>query len=276
MPFVTSRDGTSLFYNDWGAGKPVVLLGTAMMSSRMWEFQAPYLAAHGLRCVTYDRRGCGRSDQPWEGYEYDTLADDLAALLDHLDLTDVALVGYAVGGGESVRYLARHGTERVSRLALVGSTTPFMMKTPDNPDGLDLALFEGLAEGMVKDRPRWAAELATQFFGGVGDDPDRPALSPELTRWAAELALDCSPRAALEIYRTLFTTDQRAETAKITVPTLIVHGSADMGAPFGLCGEATAALIPGSTFIRYEGAAHGLFATHADRFNADLLAFLTE
>ncbi|MFF1268986.1 alpha/beta fold hydrolase [Streptomyces anulatus] len=276
MPFLTSRDGTSLFYNDWGTGEPVVLLGTAMMSSRMWEFQAPYLAAHGLRCVTYDRRGCGRSDQPWDGYGYDTLADDLAALLDHLDLTDTALVGYAVGGGEAVRYLARHGTDRVSRLVLAGSTTPFMMGAPDHPEGLDPALFESLAEGMVKDRPRWAAELTTQFFAGAGGDPDRPALSPELMRWSSELALDCSPRAALEIYRTLFTTDQRAETARIRIPTLVVHGSADMGAPIGLCGEATARLIPGSTFLRYEDAAHGLFATHADRFNADLLAFLTK
>ncbi|MFG3244051.1 alpha/beta fold hydrolase [Streptomyces sp. NPDC048157] len=276
MAFFTSRDGTSLFYNDWGTGKPVVLLGTAMMSSRMWEFQAPCLAAHGFRCVTYDRRGCGRSDQPWEGYDYDTLADDLAALLHHLDLVDVTLVGYAVGGGEAVRYLSRHGTDRVSRLALVSSTTPFMMKTPDNPEGLDPEFFEGLAEGMVKDRPRWAAELATQFFGGADAGPDRSPLSPELTNWLAELALDCSPRAAVEIYRTLFTTDQRSETAEITLPTLIAHGTADAGAPFRLCGEATAALIPGSAFIRYEGAAHGLFATHADRFNADLLAFLAK
>ncbi|MEU3355390.1 alpha/beta hydrolase [Streptomyces sp. NPDC037389] len=276
MPFVKSSDDVGLFYNDWGAGRPVVLLGTAMMNSRMWEFQAPYLAAHGLRCITYDRRGCGRSDQPWDGYDYDSLADDLAALMDHLDLRDAGLVGYALGGGEAVRYLARHGTDRVSRLALVGSTTPFMMKTPDNPDGLDIAAFTGMTEAMVRDRPRWAAELAGQFFGGAHADPGGSPLSPELTRWLAELALDCSPRAAVEIYRSLFTSDQRAETAKITLPTLILHGEDDLGAPIGLCAGATAALIPHSTVIRYKGAAHGLFATHADRFNADLLDFMTE
>ncbi|MEX2985995.1 alpha/beta fold hydrolase [Streptomyces sp. C36] len=275
MPFVGTRDGTRLFYNDWGTGRPVILLGTAMMNSRMWEFQAPYLARHGMRCVTYDRRGCGRSDWPWEGYDYDTLADDLADLMEHLDLRDAALVGYAVGGGEAVRYLTRHGADRVARLALVASTTPFLMRTEDNPDGLDIALFEEMADAMARDRAAWMTALGASFFGGPEAGEDGPAaVSPELADWMTRIALDSSPRAAAEIYRTLFTEDQRAEVAKVGVPTLVVHGDADAGAPFPLCGPRTADLVPDSSFIRYEGAAHGLFATHADRLNEDLRTFL--
>lgn len=274
MPFVTTRDGTNLFYNDWGTGRPVVLLGTAMMNSRMWEFQAPYLVKHGLRCITYDRRGCGRSDWPWEGYGYDTLADDLVDLIEHLDLRRATLVGYAVGGGEAARYLARHGTERVAKLALVSSTTPFMMRTENSPDGVEVAAFDEMVSAMIKDRARWMASLVAPFFGGPDTDPADLPLSPELARWMVEIALDSSPRAALEIYRTLFTADQRDELSKITLPTLIIHGEADVGAPIELCGRRSAALIPNSRFVSYENAAHGLFATHADRLNRDLLSFL--
>lgn len=270
MSLLTTRDGTRLYYEDWGTGRPVVLLGTAMLNAKMWEHQALDLAQRGLRCITYDRRGCGRSDRPWQGYDYDSLADDLAQLLDHLDLTDVALVGYAVGGGEAVQYLARYGEQRVSALALVASTTPFMLQTPDNPDGLDLALFDQLVEVMTADRAKWMTDLAEPFFGGAS------AVSPEFARWIIDIALDSSPRAAVEIYRTLITADQRAETAKVSVPTLIIHGDADQGAPWPLCGLKTSQLLPDAEVKLYPGAAHGLFATHADRLNADLLAFLSD
>ncbi|MFJ4922362.1 alpha/beta fold hydrolase [Streptomyces sp. NPDC088725] len=273
MPYTTTRDGTRLHYNDWGDGRPVVLLGTAMMDTRMWEFQAPFLAEHGLRCVSYDRRGCGSSDAPWNGYDYDSLADDLADLLDHLDLRDAVLVGYAVGGGEAVRYLTRHGDGRVGKLALVASTTPFLLRAEDNPDGLDMALFEEMAQAIRTDRPQWLSQLSGPFFGGPEAGPSDPPISPELADWLVRTSLDSSPRAGVEIYRTLFTTDQRAETAKVTVPTLIIHGTADLGAPYALCAPRTHDLIKGSELVTYEGAAHGLFATHADRLNQDLLAF---
>ncbi|MDI5962492.1 alpha/beta hydrolase [Streptomyces sp. SL13] len=274
MPYTTTRDGTRLRYDDWGDGRPVVLLGTAMMDHRMWEFQAGFLAEHGLRCVSYDRRGCGASDTPWQGYDYDTLADDLADLLDHLDLRDVLLVGYAVGGGEAVRYLSRHGGEgRVGKLALVASTTPFLLRTEDNPDGLDIALFDEMAQAIRHDRAQWLGQLSGPFFGGPGGDPAQLPISAELADWLVRTALDTSPRAGVEIYRTLFTTDQRAETAAVTVPTLIIHGAADLGAPYALCAPRTHDLIKGSELITYEGAAHGLFATHADRLNEDLLTF---
>ncbi|MFE9633174.1 alpha/beta fold hydrolase [Streptomyces sp. NPDC006463] len=275
MPYVTAQDGTNLYCTDWGAGRPVVLLGTGVMSSRVWEFQAPYLVRSGLRCVSYDRRGCGRSDRPWDGYDYDTLADDLAAVLESLDVSEVALVGCAVGAGEAVRYLARYGAERVERLVLISPTTPFIMRTDDNPDGVGVELLDAMAAAIDADRPRWAAGLAAPFFGGAGAGPEDLAVSPELARWMADLALDSSPRATQEIYRTLFTTDQRAETAEVAVPTLVIHGENDLAAPVELCGARTAALIAGSSFIRYEGAAHGLFASHADRLNKDMLAFLS-
>ncbi|MFE1879812.1 alpha/beta fold hydrolase [Streptomyces diastatochromogenes] len=276
MPYLTTRDGTRLHYGDWGDGRPVVLLGAAMADSRMWEFQAPFLAGNGLRCVTYDRRGSGRSDIPWTGYDYDTLAGDLADLLDHLDLRDAVLVGYAVGGGECVRYLHRYGTARVARLALVASTTPFLLRAPDNPDGLEPGLFGQVEQAIRTDRAAWLEALTWPFFAGSEPDPENLPLSEQLAGWLIGMCLNTSPRAGIEIYRTLFTTDQRAETAAVPVPTLVIHGTADLAAPYPLCGPRTAGLIPGSTFLTYEGAAHGLFATHADRLNADLLAFAKE
>jgi pimeloyl-ACP methyl ester carboxylesterase len=275
MPNITTRDGTKLHCLDWGSGRPVVLLGTGVMSSRVWEFQTSWLVRQGLRCVSYDRRGCGRSDWPWDGYDYDTLADDLATVLESLDLRGVALVGCAVGAGEAVRYLARHGADRVDKLVLISPTTPFIMRTEDNPHGVDVALLDQMAAAIDADRPRWAAGLAGPFFGGSGATEGNLPVSPELARWMADLALDSSPRATQEIYRTLFTTDQRAETARVPVPTLVIHGEADLAAPVELCGARTAKLVPDSSFIRYEGAAHGLFASHAERLNKDMLAFLS-
>ncbi|MCK9878847.1 alpha/beta hydrolase [Frankia sp. Ag45/Mut15] len=273
MPVLNTRDSTQLFYHDWGTGSPVVLLGAAMMNSRMWESQACQLVKNGLRCVMYDRRGCGRSDWPWDGYDYDTLADDLAQLLDHLDLREVTLVGYAVGGGEAVRYLARNGDDRVARLALVSSTTPILGRRTDHPDGVDTAVLAATIDALERDFARWTSELAGPFFGGAGGTTEG-ALSSERTELLVRIALDASPRAAAEIYRTLFTADLRADTSAVKLPTLVIHGEADVAAPIELCGRRTAQLVSGSTFVCYENAAHGLFATHADRLSRDLLAFV--
>lgn len=273
MPFVTVKDGTQLHYEDWGAGRPVILLGSATMNSRMWEFQAPYLAERGLRCILPDRRGFGRSDRPWDGYDYDTLADDLAALIGHLGLADITLVGYAMGGGEAVRYLARHGSAQVARLALVCATTPYLLRAPDNPEGIDPAVCEQITAAMRADRARYVAEIAVPFFGGLQATADSLPLSPQLVTWMTQQALDSSPRATVEITRTLFTEDLRGDVAAVDVPTLIVHGDADPSAPLELCARRTAALIPHSRLHVYEGAAHGLFATHAERLNGELLEF---
>ncbi|MFJ9343554.1 alpha/beta fold hydrolase [Streptomyces sp. NPDC101733] len=274
MTLLTTPDGTRLSYQDWGQGRPVILSGTAMLDSRMWEFQASFLAEQGLRCITYDRRGTGRSDKPWDGYDYDTLADDLACLLDHLDVHDAVLVGYAIGGGEAVRYLHRHGTDRVAKLALVCSTTPFMQLAPDNPQGLPPEMLEEMAAAIRQDRPAWLREVTVPFFGGPQGSPEKMEISQDLADWLVRTSLDLSPRAAIELYRTLFTTDQRAEVAAVDLPVLIVHGTADIGAPYDLCARPTAELLPGATFLTYPDAPHGLFATHADQLNEDLLAFV--
>jgi non-heme chloroperoxidase len=271
MPYFETRDHTRLFYIAAGAGTPVVFVSSAWLSSRMWEFQMPRLVEQHLRCIAYDRRGHGRSDWPWDGYDYDTLGDDLGALLEELDLRDVTLVAHSMGGGEVVRYLTRHGADRVQGIALVSATAPFPMKTMDNPHGIDRALMEADMAVRTADRPRWFADNADGFFGiglpGI-------SVSPELVQFMIRQCLDCSARAAAAFFLTGFTTDLRAELQTITVPTLIIHGDRDVQAPIDLCGRQTAQLVPGSAFIMYENAAHGLFVTHADRLNADLLAFV--
>jgi non-heme chloroperoxidase len=273
MPFVETKDGTRLNYLDGGAsnGKPVLFLASAWLSSRMWEFQLPYLIGQGLRCVAYDRRGHGRSDWPWGGYDYDTLADDLATLLETLDLRDVTLVAHSAGGGEAVRYLTRHGAGRVARLALVSATTPFPMKTESNPDGIDRVLMEADMALRTADRPKWFADNADGFFGvglpGV-------AVSPEFVQFMIGQCLDCSAKATMDMFLTGFSTDLRDELRAITVPTLIVHGDRDVQAPLDICGRKTAQLVPQNRFVIYENAAHGLFVTHAERLNADLLQFI--
>ncbi|AJP00317.1 arylesterase [Streptomyces cyaneogriseus subsp. noncyanogenus] len=273
MPFVTVKDGTQLYYEDWGTGRPVVLLASATMNSRMWEFQGPYLAGHGLRCIMPDRRGFGRSQRPWDGYDYDTLADDLACLIDHLGLQEVTLVGYAMGGGEAVRYLARHGSHRVARLALVCATTPYLLRAADNPDGIDSHVLEQTTAAMSADRAAYLAQITSVFFGGLQAAPETIPLSGQMMDWMAQQALDSSPRATVEVTRTLFTQDLREDVRGVDVPTLIVHGDQDPSAPLELCARRTAGLIPGSRTVVYEGGAHGLFATHADRLNKQLLEF---
>ncbi|MCK1794586.1 alpha/beta hydrolase [Streptomyces sp. XM4193] len=274
MPTVSAKDGTQIHYSDAGSGPPVVFLNVAMLDSRMWHRQVDALVERGLRCVTYDRRGCGRSDHPAQGYDYDTLADDLAALLDHLELTGVTLVGYAVGGGEAVRYLTRHGAHRVDRLVLAASATPVLHRTEGNPDGLVLEELEPMFAAMRADLPGFLEQLSVPFFGGPAATEQNPGSSAELRSWVARLAMDTAPHAAEALYRMLLGEDFRAELPLVGVPTLVVHGDADVGSPFGLCGPPTAALVPGSSLSVYEGAAHGLFATHAERFNDDLVDFV--
>jgi non-heme chloroperoxidase len=271
MPYMETTDRTQLFFTDGGSGTPVVFVASAWLSSRMWEFQIPHLVKQGMRCIAYDRRGHGRSDWPWDGYDYNTLADDLAALLERLDLREVTLVAHSMGGGEVVRYLTRHGADRVQGIALVSATAPFPMKSADNPHGIDRALMELDLAARTADRPKWFADNAEGFFGiglpGI-------SVSNELVQFMIRQCLDCSARAAAAFFLTGFATDLRAELQALTVPTLVIHGDRDMQAPIDLCGRRTAQLVPGNTFIVYENAAHGLFVTHADRLNTDLLAFV--
>ena len=270
MPYIQTRDKTRLSYTDSGTGTPMVFIASAWLDSRMWEFQIPFLVDHGFRCIAYDRRGHGRSDSPWNGYDYEMLADDLAALLEQLDLRDAALVSHSAGSGEIVQYLARHGAERVANITIVSGTTPGLMKRPDNPDGVDIALVQADLATRTADRPKWFAENAAGFFGA-----DLPSIrvSPEFNSFVIRQCLDCSARATVEFFLTGFTADLRDQLRRITVPTLIVHGDRDLQAPLELCGRKTARLVPHSSLQVYQNAAHGLFVTHADRLNADLLAF---
>lgn len=267
MSHFAATDGTCLYFDDWGEGPPMVFASAVYLNSQMWEYQRPYLASRGLRCIAYDRRGHGRSDRPWTGYDFDTLADDLAALLDHLDLREVTLVGYSLGGGEVIRYLSRHGTGRIARVALVAAVTPFLGRAADNPDGVDPAIVAASARSRQLDRPRWFAENAGFFFG------DAP-VSPELVDWGVRMCLDATPKATAACIEAAFTTDFRAELPALAVPTLVVHGSADLAAPVDRCGRRTAALVPDATYREYAGAPHGLAFTHPDRLNEDLLSFV--
>src|SRR5262245_9292311 len=227
MPYIQTRDETRLFYTDAGTGKPIVFVASAWLDSRMWEFQIPYLVDHGFRCVAFDRRGHGRSDWSWDGYDYDTLADDLGALLGALDLRDVALVSHSAGGGEIVRYLTRHGAERITSMTIVSGTTPCLMRKPDNPAGVDSGLMQADLERRTADRPRWFAANAAGFFGthlpGI-------AVSPEFTDYVIRQCLDCSARATAQFFLTGFTADFRDQLQSISVPTLVVHGDHDLQA----------------------------------------------
>lgn len=262
---IQTRDGAALYFRDWGTGKPIVFLHSWSANSDLWQHQIHPLTERGLRCVAFDRRGHGRSSEPACGYDYDTLADDLAAVLERLDLRDAMLVGHSMAAGEIVRYLSRHGAGRVDRIVLVAPTTPCLLKSSDNPDGVPQAYFDQLAEQWCRDFPGWAAENVRPFFG--------PEASDAMLAWAINMIVRCPLKVAIECTRTYAGADFRPELPKITVPALIIHGDNDASARLELTALRTAALIPNSQLIIYEGATHGLMLTCADRFNRDLLEF---
>jgi len=271
MPFIETQDKTTLFYNDWGSGRPVVLIHGWPLDSDMWEYQSVFLASQGLRVIAYDRRGFGRSSQPWNGYDYDTLADDLKAVLDKLDLQDVTLVGFSMGGGEVARYMGRHGEARVARAVLVSAVTPYLLQTADNPDGVPRATFDEMAAGLQKDRPHFLATFGKQFFGaGLLNF----TVTNEILQWASMMALLGSPRATLECVRAFSETDFRGDMGAFKVPTLIIHGESDATVPADKSGRVAAAMIQGAELKIYAGAPHALMFTEKDRLNQDLLGFV--
>jgi pimeloyl-ACP methyl ester carboxylesterase len=270
MAYLQSKDGTRIFYNDWGRGRPVVLVHGWPLSSDMWEYQATALASEGYRVIAYDRRGFGRSDQPWAGYDYDSLADDLAAVLDACRVEQATLVGFSMGGGEVARYMTRHQARHVARVAFVSSVTPFLVKTDDNPNGVDRSVFDAMIEGLEKDRPAFLASFARKFYG---DSLIKPAVSKELLEWTASLAFQGSARATRACVRAFSETDFRADLAALTVPTLIVHGDADATVPIDVSARVAAKLVPGATLAVYEGAPHGLFITAKEQLASDLATF---
>jgi pimeloyl-ACP methyl ester carboxylesterase len=252
----------------------VVFVSSWALSGAMWEYQMVPLSEQGLRCIAYDRRGHGRSDDPGRGYDFDTLADDLAALIAHLDLRAVTLVGHSMGCGEIVRYLSRHGQNRVARVALISAITPFLLRTADNPEGAPQAALDAHIAALQNDRPSYFRSGALSFFGLGATWPRAAAVSPEMVGWATELALECSPAATIACRRAANVTDFRPDVRRVAVPAAIIHGDKDQGAPLEICGRRTARAIQGSQLIVYEGAPHGLFLTHKERLTDDLHAFI--
>lgn len=264
---IVTRDGVGLFHRDWGAGPPVVLLASWSLPSDSWAYQMTALVEAGLRCVAYDRRGHGRSADPGRGHDFDTLADDLADVLDALDLEGVTLVTFSAAAGEAVRYLTRHGgRRRVARVALVAPTTPLLARTADNPDGVDPAVFEAFRhDELLRDWPLWLAENARPFGG--------PDVSDATLAWVRGMALRASPRALAEFHRELTTADFRAELPRLDCPVLVIQGERDETCPPDLTGRRTAALVPGARLLVYEGAPHGVLVSHAARLGEDLRRF---
>ena len=270
MPFIQARDGTNLFYQDWGSGPPLLFVPPWSLNSAWWEYQIAYLADQGLRCVSFDRRGHGRSGWPGHGYDFDTLADDLAAVIQQLDLHGITLVGHSMGAAEVVHYLSRHGADRVARAVLVSTISPFTLKTADNPEGTDRSSLEKGRTDLSKDRPYQIAKAARGFFGA-----DKNSISPGIMDWWTRMMLDqCSLKVMLDLHRVFTETDFRPALRAITVPTLLIHGDSDTSTPLELTGRKAARLIPGCRLKVYENAAHALPITHMDRLNADLLAFV--
>jgi non-heme chloroperoxidase len=271
MPFFATGDGTRLAYEDYGAGAPVVFVAGWVLNADMWEYQVPFFLERGFRCVLPDRRGHGRSDRPASGYDIDTRADDLAALIAHLDLRDITLVTHSAGGGEAARYLTRHGDGRVARVAFLAATLPFLKLTDDNPGGLPQAACDEAVAQFHRDRPKWFADRAQGYFAThLGNDVSPALIDNELRR-----CLSAAPLATAEMFKWSFRTDFREELRAITVPALIIHGVPDQSAPIEITSRRTAKLMPGSTYKEYPTAGHGLYVTHAEQINADLLEFMT-
>lgn len=271
MPTITTRDGTEIYYKDWGAGQPVVFSHGWPLNADAWEDQMVHLASNGYRAIAHDRRGHGRSGQPWGGNEMDTYADDLAELMDALDLRDAAMVGHSTGGGEVARYIGRHGTRRVAKAVLVGAVPPIMLKTDANPGGLTIDVFDGIRAGVAADRSQFFKDLTTPFYGA-----NRPGVSiSQGIRDAFWLqGMMGGLKNELDCIKAFSETDFTEDLKKFDVPTLILHGDDDQIVPIDAAGRRSAKLIPGSRLKVYPGGAHGLAVTRKDELNADLLAFL--
>ena len=271
MPYFKATQGVELYYEDMGSGAPLVLIHGWPLSGAMWEYQVKPLVERGIRCITYDRRGFGRSDHPASGYDYDTFADDLKALLDHCDVHDVTLAGFSMGGGEVARYLGRHGSTRVGKAVLIAAVTPYLVKTPDNPTGVDPDAFDQMTINLQSDRPQFLTEFTKKFYGvGMLSSP----VSEAMLMANVNEAMKASPIATLACVDAFAKTDFRTDMAAFEVPTLIIHGDADQTVPLESSAREAARMILHAQLEIYSGAPHGLHYTHRDRLNEDLAKFV--
>ena len=268
---VENNTDIELHYEDYGKGKPIVLIHGWPLSGRSWENQVPALMEAGYRVITYDRRGFGLSSQPWGGYDYDTFSSDLKALLDHLDLKSATLVGFSMGGGEVVRYISTYGTARVAKAVLAGAVPPYLLKSADNPEGgLDEATIASFEKAVKEDRLAFLDQFTQGFFSAGSE----LKVSEAQRVYARDIAAFASPKATLDCIRAFGRTDFRNDLKKINVPTLVIHGDSDAIVPFEVSGKRSAAAITGSELVVIKGAPHGFNASHAKQFNDALLTFL--
>lgn len=271
MAFIEAKDGTKLHVKDMGQGRPVILIHGWPLTGDMFEYQTVALLESGFRVITYDRRGFGQSGHPAGGYTYDTFADDLAAVIDGLELQNVSLVGFSMGGGEIARYLSRHGASKVSKAVLVASVAGYLLKDESNPDGVDASVFEGMKKDIRKDRFDFLQSFAKTFYGvGLVTSP----VSQGVLDWSFVLGVMASPKATIDCVDAFAKTDFRPDFAAFTIPTLVIHGTGDKTVPIDPTGRAAANGIAGAKLIEYDGEPHGLFATVPDRLNQDLIEFL--
>ncbi len=271
MGTITAQDGTQIFYKDWGTGQPVVFSHGWPLNADAWDEQLMFVASNGYRAIAHDRRGHGRSSQPWNGNDMDTYADDLAALIDTLDLNDVILVGHSTGGGEVTRYIGRHGTRRVAKVVLLGAVPPLMVKTEANSGGLPIEVFDNIRAGVSSDRSQYYKDLSELFFGANRQGTKvSQGLRDHFWLWSMQVGF----KGAFDCIKAFSETDFTEDLKKIDVPTLIIHGDDDQIVPIENSAKRSAQLVKGSTLKVYPGADHGLAITHRDQFNTDLLDFL--
>ncbi|WP_295456140.1 alpha/beta hydrolase [uncultured Thiodictyon sp.] len=272
MSKLTTQDGTVLYYKEWGSGPPVVFSHGWPLNADSWEAQMLFLASAGYRCVAHDRRGHGRSNQPWSGNDMDTYADDLAELIETLDLTGAVLVGFSAGGGEVARYIGRHGTRRVAKAALISAVPPLMLKTADNPGGLPLETFDAIRHGALRDRSQLYKDLAAGPFFGANRPGSKVSQGMIDAFWLQ--GMQAGHRNTFECIKAFSETDFTQDLKQFDVPTLILHGDDDQIVPIGAAALRSAKLVPHATLKIYPRAPHGLAYTHQDQLNADLLEFL--
>lgn len=273
MPTITTKDGTQLYYKDWGKGQPIVFSHGWPLSADAWEDQMLFLAARGYRCIAHDRRGHGRSSQPWDGNEMDTYADDLAELMTVLDVRDAIHIGHSTGGGEVARYVGRHGTQRIAKAVLISAVPPLMLKTDTNPVGLPISAFDEIRAGVLTDRAQYFKELSLPFYGF-----NRPEakISEGLRESFWLQGMVAGHKAVLDCIKAFSETDFTEDLKKFDVPTLIIHGDDDQIVPIQAAALRSSKIVKSSILKIYPGAPHGLPSTLKDRVNQDLLAFVTQ
>lgn len=268
---ITLSDGSYLYFKDWGSGQPIVFSHGWPLTADAFEDQMLFLGQQGYRVIAHDRRGHGRSSQPWEGHNMDRYADDLAELTAHLNLQDAIHVGHSTGGGEVARYIGRHGTARVAKAVLIGAVTPIMINTDFNPNGVPKSVFDGIRDGVINDRAAFFKELTLAFYG-YNRDGAQP--SEEVRNSFVRQGMQGSIKALYDCIKAFSETDLREDLRKMTVPTLVIHGDDDQIVPFETCGKVAAEILPDATLKVYEGGSHGICTTHKQQINQDLLEFI--